>query len=85
MKTKKRENSFNFFWVIIDEYFNLSKHIKLVKTKISKNVGILFWASHFLDGQSLKEIYLSFIDSGLNNCYVAWSGNTKTELGKILK
>ena len=56
-----------------------------MKTKISKNVGILFWASHFLDGQSLKEIYLSFIDSGLNNCYVAWSGNTKTELGKILK
>ena len=56
-----------------------------MKTKIPKNVGILFWASHFLDGQSLKEIYLSFIDSGLNNCYVAWSGNTKTELGKILK
>ena len=56
-----------------------------MKTKISKNVGILFWASHFLDGQSLKEIYLSFIRSGLNNCYVAWSGNTKTELGKILK
>ena len=56
-----------------------------MKTKISKNVGILFWASHFLDGQSLKEIYLSFIHSGLNNYYAAWSGNTKTELGKILK
>lgn len=56
-----------------------------MKTKISKNVGILFWASHFLDGQSLKETYLSFIRIGLNNCYVAWSGNTKTELGKILK
>ena len=49
-----------------------------------KNIGILFRTSHYLDRQSLKNIF--FVFSGyVNYCNIAWASNTKTKLEKFLK
>ena len=45
----KRENSVKFLGVIIDENLTWKNHIKVVESKISKNIGVLYRASHLLD------------------------------------
>ena len=55
----KRESFTKFLGVIIDENIAWDKHIELVENKISKNIGILYRASQYLDKKSLKSIYLS--------------------------
>ena len=44
----KRENSVKFLAVIIDENLTWKNHIEVVENKISKNIGVLYRASHYL-------------------------------------
>ena len=66
----KRESSVKFLGVIIDENITWNKHIELVENKISKNIGILYRASHYLDKKSLKSIYFSFIHNYVIYCNI---------------
>ena len=55
------ESSVKFLRVIIDENIIWNKHIELVENKISKNIGILYRASHYLDKKkSKKHIFLLY-------------------------
>ena len=57
----KRESSVKFLGVITDENITWNKHIELVENKISKNIGILYRASHYLDKKkSKKHIFLLY-------------------------
>ena len=56
----KHESSVKFLGVIIDENITWNKHIELVENKISKNIGILYKPSHYLDKKSLKSIFLRY-------------------------
>ena len=68
-----------------DENITWNKHIELVENKISKNIGILYKASHYLDKKSLKNIHFSFIHNYVNYCNIAWASTSRTKLDKILK
>ena len=81
----KRESSVKFLGILIDEKITRNKHIELVENKISKNIGILYRASHYLDKKSLKSIYFSFIHNYVNYCNIAWASTSRTKLDKILK
>ena len=81
----KHESSAKFLGVIIDKNITWNKHIELVENKISKNIGILYRASHYLDKKSLKSIYFSFIHNYVNYCNIAWASTSRTKLDKILK
>ena len=50
----KRENSIKFLGVIIDENLTWKNHIEVAENKISKNIGILYRASHLPDFRILK-------------------------------
>ena len=54
--TPERVNSIKFLGVIIDENINWNRHIELVENKISKNIGLLYRASLYLNKGSLKSI-----------------------------
>ena len=54
--TLERVNSIKLLGVIIDENINWNRHVELVENKISKNIGILYKASLYLDKESLKSI-----------------------------
>ena len=57
----KRESSVKFLGVIIDENITWNKHIVLAENKISKNIGTLYRASHYLDKKkSKKHIFLLY-------------------------
>ena len=76
----KRENSVKFLGVIIDENLTWKNHIEVVENKISKNIGVLYRASHLLDFKNLLKIYFSF-----SYANIAWASTFKTKLQGILK
>ena len=78
----KRENSVIFLGVIIDENLTWKNHIVL-ENKISKNIGVLYRASHLLDFKNLLKIYFSFIYISYAN--IAWASTFKTKLQGVLK
>ena len=52
----KRENFVKFLGVIIHENLTWKNHIEVVENKISKNIGVLYWASHLLHFKNLRKI-----------------------------
>ena len=56
----KRESSVKFLGVIIDENLTWKNHIEVVENKISKNIIVLYRASHLLDFKNLKSLSPSF-------------------------
>ena len=80
----KRENSAKFLDVIIDKNLTWKNHIEVVENKISKNIGVLYRASHLLDIKNLK-IYFSFIHIYISDANIAWASTFKTKLRGNLK
>ena len=80
-----RENSIKFLGVIIDENLTWKNHIEVVENKISKNIGVLYRASHLLDFKNLLKIYFSFIHIYISYTNIAWASTFKTKLQGILK
>ena len=78
----KRENFKKFLGVIIDENLTWKNHIEVVENKISKNIGVLYRASHLL---VYLLIYFSFIQVYISYANIAWASTFKTKLQGILK
>ena len=81
----KRENSVKFLGVIIDENLTWKNHTEVVEIKISKNIGVLYKASHLLDFKNLLKIYFCFIHIYISYANIAWASTFKTKLQGILK
>ena len=81
--TLQRVNSITFLGVVLNENINWNRHVELIENKISKNIGILYRASLYLDKESLKSIYFSFINSYISYCNIAWASTSKTKLTRI--
>ena len=80
----KREN-IKFLGVIINENLTWKNHIEVVENKISKNIGVLYRASHLLEFKNLLKIYFSFIQIYISYANIAWASTFKTKLQVILK
>ena len=76
----KRENSIKFLGVIIDENLTWKYHIEVVENKTSKNVGVLYRASHLLDLKNVLEIHFSLIHISISYANIAWASTFKTKL-----
>ena len=81
----KRENSVKFLGVIIDENLTWKNHIEVVENKISKNIGVLYRASHLFDFKNLPKICFSFIQVYISYANIVWASTFKTKLQGILK
>ena len=79
----KRVQALKFLGVMIDENINWKCHIDILLNKISKNIGILYKASKFLNFRCLKNIYFALIHSYINYANIAWASSYKTSLTKI--
>ena len=66
---------------MLDENLAWKKHIELIESKMSKNIGILYKAKFLLT--CLKNTYFSFIQSYLIYANIAWSSTNQTKLKKI--
>ena len=64
-----------FLGVIIDHKFNWKAHIKQVRSKVAKSIGVLYKAKQILSYNSLYTLYNTLIQPYLTYCVEVW-GNT---------
>ena len=64
-----------FLGVIIDNKFGWSNHINYIKNKIAKPIGIINKTRNFLNKNTLRNLYYTFIYPYLIYCIEIW-GNT---------
>ena len=70
-----RVRATKFLGVIIDEKLTWKDHISLVRSKLSKTVGILYRIRHLLNRSALFILYCSLFLPYLTYCAEIW-GNT---------
>ena len=61
-------NNTKFLGVIIDKKINWVDHITFIKNKISKSIGIINKIRKFLDKNTLRNLYFTFIYPYLMYC-----------------
>ena len=83
--TIERVKALKFLGVIIDENITWKHHIGVIENKISKNIGILFKASKYLNFRCLANIYFALIHSYINYANIVWASSNRTGLKKIFQ
>ena len=69
-----------FLGLILDENLSWNFQINLICRKIAKSIGILYRARHFLNLETLINLYYSFIYSHISYGALIWGSNYKTKL-----
>ena len=65
----------NKFRGVVSDH-HLSKHIKYIKSKVSKSIGIINRIKQFVNKETLRTLYFSFVYPYLFHCIEAW-GNAQ--------
>ena len=66
--------------LVLDKNLSWSFHIDSISSKIAKSIGILYRARHYLNLDSLKNLYYSFIYSHISYVTLIWGSNYKSKL-----
>ena len=53
----EKTSSIQFLGVMLNEHISWIDHVRTVKSKIVKNIGLLYRVSQFLNKYSLKTVY----------------------------
>ena len=81
----ERKTVTKFLGVLVDENLSWENHIKLINTKISKIIGILYKSRNILHKNLLKQLYFSFIHCYLNYANIVWASTFKSKLTSIFR
>ena len=75
--------SAKFLGVIVDENLTWKYHIEALRTKMTRNAGILFKMKGILPQAVLKTLYHCFVQSHLNHCPLVWGMGSKHSLNPL--
>ena len=64
---------------------NWADHTRYIKNKISKSIGIIIKTRAFLDKNTLRNLYYTFIYPYLIYCIEIWGNTNDTHLNPIIK
>ena len=78
----ERKSVNKFLGVSLYKNLTWSAHINTIKTKIAKNIGLLYKARH-LDKERLKQLYLSYIHSYLRYTNMVRASLQETNLKRL--
>ena len=78
-------NNTKLLGVIIDRKLNWVDHIIYINNKIAKSIGILYKIRHFLDKQTLKNLYFTFVYPYLIYCIEIWGNTNDIHLDPVIK
>ena len=81
----ERLNNIKFLGIIIDCKLNWAEHIRYIKNKIAKSLGIIFKIRFFLDKHTLRNMYFTFICPYLIYCIEVWGNANETQLTTLVK
>ena len=74
-----------FLGVTIDDKLNWWYHIKNIKNKIAKGIGVIYKARRLLNKKTLITLYYSFIYPYIHYGIIAWGNTFETYLDPIVK
>ena len=74
-----------FLGVIIDNKLRWSDHINYIKNKISKSIGIINKTRNFLNKNTLRNLYYTFIYPYLIYCIEIWGNTNDIHLDPLIK
>ena len=72
-----------FLGVFIDSHLSWNHHIDALRNKLSKSLGIMYRARHFLESNTLYLLYCSLITPYLDYCCEIWGATSRKNLNKI--
>ena len=78
-----RKSEARFLGVIVDDKLSWTSHIKAVKSKMCRYVGIMYKIKHLLPLQARLQIYHSFVQSHLNFCSLVWGFTCKSKIDSL--
>ena len=76
----ERKHEARFLGVIVDDKLNFSQHIRTLKSKMSRYVGVMYKLKGLVPTKILLQIYHSFIQSHINFCSLVWGFSAKTNI-----
>ena len=74
-----------FLGVVIDENLTWSRHISMVESKISRNIGLIGKARRYLNSSATRGLYFAFVHPYISFGNIAWGSTNRTKLEKIHK
>ena len=74
-----------FLGVILDHKLSWNPHVRYIKNKISKTIGILFKARKSLGCKYLVSLYNTLVLPYLSYCLIVWGGANQTTLDPLIK
>ena len=79
----ERKSEARFLGILIDDRLNWSKHIRTVKMKMSRYVGVMYKIKSQLPLQARLQIYHSFVQSHINFCSLVWGFAAKSNIESL--
>ena len=73
-----------FLGVMIDEALNWKSHILYIKSKLSKNIAILYTTKNYFEPNVLRMLYCSLILPYLLYCIEIWGNTYKINLQSLV-
>ena len=80
-----RVSSTKFLGLIIDDQLKWLEHIQYIKNKVSKSVGILCKVQHYLDRQTLHNLYYTFVYPYLIYGVEIWGNACNAYIDPLIK
>ena len=75
-----RVTSYRFLGVFLDQHLTWTDHIKHVKSKVSKYIGIMYRLRRFIDTKTCIMLYYAFVFPYISYCNIVWASNYPTRL-----
>ena len=72
-----------FLGVYIDQHLTWKTHVNFIAAKISKSVGLLYKAKHYLHSKSFLTLYYALIYPYLTYCNLIWASTYVTNMQRI--
>ena len=79
----ERKSEARFLGVIIDDKLTWSRHIKTIKLKMSRYLGIMYRIKSLLPIQARLQLYHSFVQSHINFCCLVWGFSAKSNIESL--
>ena len=79
-KSIAQKDCIKYLGVLLDKDISWKQHIQQVNLKISKGIGILAKARHYVPPQILRNLYFSFIEPHVNYVLINWGSANLSSL-----
>ena len=76
-------DSAKYLGVVIDYELNFKQHIKIIKGKVARSVGILFKLKHFFPQNIMLQLYYALVHPFLSYGIIIWGATYPTYIKRL--